>query len=533
MVPDPKGETSAIGLKGTIEIPEGYKSDYVHIRGSGTQYGTGNMSISVGSARYHVDSYIDKYYVAMAEGYTTSIPVSIATNRFYSLQINVTVRCVLTAQAIDDWKARTFAAIIEGYEKALAAYNDKIESMKANVAQAQKVNPGFLRQVENTILRKNCISYLLDRRPSAPYTYGKDMSNNVATFGGYEVDLSSGKDLSGYASFVQFMEQAFEWDIMSYNFYPYYWGSRSNWQSLYNYDSSDDPIFRSFMQSGMARVVVTVRPGFEDAVALYMSTGLIWNGGQQPQLEDPLYISLIAEVKKPKSEKYGKAWITRVPTALTILQADSIGLKVEKALPCDCGDASEFEPGTVIPCNSDFEITNSQLNQDKKATIRFTFQEMDHISDLDKHRIGFYDSERFFPRRYECMGHAITINRDAAWQPEDSTAVIFEKLAQELSLISGISARQVNSNQMGTPDGIVFTVDASEISDFTFKKMNAEGDWNPDYDMLRVITSNASVRVVYNTVEYVSRRILDKSGIPILETEENTLLPLSRFKYEQ
>ena len=30
----------------------------------------------------------------------------------------------------------------------------------------------------------------------------------------------------------------------------------------------------------MARVVVTVKPGFEDAVNFYMSTGKIWNGGE-------------------------------------------------------------------------------------------------------------------------------------------------------------------------------------------------------------------------------------------------------------
>lgn len=532
MVPNPKGDTSAVGLKGVIEIPEGYRSDYVHIRGSGTQYGTGNMSISVGSARYHVNSYIDQYYVAMAEGYTKSIPVSIATNRFYSLQINVTAKCVLTAQAIDEWKERNFKAIIEGYEKALAAYNEKIKNMQASAEEAKRVNPGFLRQIENTILRKNCISYLLDRRASAPYTYGKDMSNNVATFGGYEIDLSAAKNLSSYASFVQFMEQAFEWDIMSYNFYPYYWGSRSNWDSLYTYDGSDDPIFRSFMQSGMARVIVTVRPGFEDAVGLYMSTGLIWNGGRQPQLEDPLYVSLIAEVKKPKSEKYGKAWITRVPTALTILQADSIGLKVEKALPCDCGNASEFEPGTVIPCNSDFEITDAELNQGKKVTIQFTFQELDHSNENENNLIGFYDQEGYFPRRYECMGHSITIDRDAAWQPEDSTKVIFEKLAEELSLIAGVNVQQVNSSFNNMPDGLIFKIDTSVNSDFTFKKMNAQGNWNPDYDLLRVITSNDTVRVVYNTTEYVSKRILDRFGVPILESEQNTLLSLSRFKYE-
>lgn len=57
------------------------------------------------------------------------------------------------------------------------------------------------------------------------------------------------------------MEQAFEWDIMSYNFYPYFWGNKADWKTLYQSESID-PLFRSFLQSGMARVVATVHPGF-------------------------------------------------------------------------------------------------------------------------------------------------------------------------------------------------------------------------------------------------------------------------------
>ena len=36
------------------------------------------------------------------------------------------------------------------------------------------------------------------------------------------------------------------------------------------------------MQAGMARELVTVKPGFEAAIMHYMTTGQIWNGGQLP-----------------------------------------------------------------------------------------------------------------------------------------------------------------------------------------------------------------------------------------------------------
>jgi len=136
---------------------------------------------------------------------------------------------------------------------------------------------------------------------------------------------------------------------MSYYFYPYYWGGRDQWASTYDFEDND-PLFRSFMQSGMARVIVTVRPGFEDMVSFYMKTGLIWNGGEVPTIGEDTYLSLAEEMMKPLGEKKGKPWRQRLPTPLTILQAESIGLVVEKALPCIC-DNETYEDNLGSFCD--------------------------------------------------------------------------------------------------------------------------------------------------------------------------------------
>lgn len=112
---------------------------------------------------------------------------------------------------------------------------------------------------------------------------------------------------------------------------------------------NDDPLFRSFLQSGMARVIVTVRPGFEEAVNWYMTTGEIWNGGQVPTIDDPMFLSIVDELRKPAGE-VEDVWQSRVPTSLTIIQAGAAGLNVVNALPCDdvCDDnllfSSDGEP---------------------------------------------------------------------------------------------------------------------------------------------------------------------------------------------
>ncbi len=134
------------------------------------------------------------------------------------------------------------------------------------------------------------------------------------------------------------MEQVFEWNLMSYNFYPFYWGNRDDWSSLYQFETND-PVFRSFMQAGMARVIVTVKPGFEDAIMHYMKFGQIWNGGQMPIIGDPLYLSIVDELKE-QEYVVEDTWETVLPTNLVALQNIGVSVDVTTGLPCgtDCGD---------------------------------------------------------------------------------------------------------------------------------------------------------------------------------------------------
>ena len=54
---------------------------------------------------------------------------------------------------------------------------------------------------------------------------------------------------------IEFFEQAFEWEQITYLFYPYFWGRKANWIMLSN-QSDPDPAFMQFLQGGAARVVL-------------------------------------------------------------------------------------------------------------------------------------------------------------------------------------------------------------------------------------------------------------------------------------
>lgn len=477
---------------------------------------------------YHVTYYTDgnvqmTFENIDATNYNNTFPVSYTMSNFFDGNLNIELLCELTPEGKIQEQQRIFNTIIEAYEKALTKYEQKLAAEEAKGVRISGENPGFYRQIENMVLRKNCISYLISQNQTDDLTFGKDHyynQNNQATDSFTGTDIKVSDKLDQYAELIKFMEQAFEWNIMSYFFYPYYWGNRSNWSKMYLNDNND-PTFRAFLQSGMARVIVTVKPGFENAVQLYLATGKLWNGGEVPVIGDPMYLSIVDELRETEGQKQGKAWPTRIPTTLTILQAESIGLKVEKALPFN-EDLSDFENPDAVPQGSNFELNGAQIGQNDDETgkkIQFALKRMDYYQ-----TIGEHDSEgNVFPKEYECMGEMIEIDRDASWQPTDNYSVVYQELAERLSAIDGVQADALPENG----NGILFTIDTDKIKTFQFRK---PGGFD-SFDLLKVVTDGKSyVKLVSpNLNGYGYTRFMDKFGKSMESHEVNKPLNFNRF----
>jgi hypothetical protein len=120
-------------------------------------------------------------------------------------------------------------------------------------------------------------------------------------------------------------QATFEWAQLTYLFYPYFWGQKNNWLSIHQLEDID-PLFTKFLQAGSARVLVPVLPAYNDAVLHYLATGQIWNGGEAPTLDDPLFVSIADEVRAAGDSDavdVGNPWEVRVPTELVYLQDDA------------------------------------------------------------------------------------------------------------------------------------------------------------------------------------------------------------------
>ncbi len=269
---------------------------------------------------------IDYTVTAMTPYNLDNIPVSFTGWDVGSYSFTLTAVMDRTDAVFSEWQIKTYDAIIKAYRERLDEFNEQVNSAQEDAGKMLASNPLFYREIERITLKRNCISYI---QPENYFGQNFYAGNDFTSF-----HVSQTQPMDDYASHAKFMEQAFEWDIMSYNFYPYYWGSTGKWQELYQTEN-DDPTFRSFMQSGMARVVVSVRPGFEKAVMHYMKFGVIWDGGEMPVIGDPLYLAIVDELKEPEYT-VDETWETVVPTSLIGIQKQGVLIE-EDGLPCGGG----------------------------------------------------------------------------------------------------------------------------------------------------------------------------------------------------
>lgn len=313
-----------------IEISEGYQVESINFNCSVkvVLLRVKNFDITIFDRKFHdtKDGQIKQFDKQYTSG---KVPISISVSKgISSFTLNVVVHFKLTQLAENEWKKTTFDKIIKGYEKKLSEFEASAKSEQKQAKEKLEINPNFYREIETSVIKKNCISYLYDQMGVPP----KDLLNRSFT----DHHINRTKEFENYVSTVKFFEQAFEWEIMSYMFYPFYWADKEQWEKLY-YEDVDDLLFRNFLQSGMARVIVSVRPGFEDAVMWYMKTGQIWSGGNPPVMSDEMYLSIVDELAGFVPETVVDEWEVRIPSALTILQTKGVELGTG-SLPCYCDE---------------------------------------------------------------------------------------------------------------------------------------------------------------------------------------------------
>lgn len=256
------------------------------------------------------------------DDFTSKVPVSVIATGIDQATITISMGCKITKDKFREWQIKAFDAIMKAYKRKLQEYEEKLLAREIDMQKNEKFspsigrNPGINEQIIKTELKKLCISMLREdnfENWSGTYSYDQNKIPQMNF-----VEAIKRKKL------VQFFEQAFEWDQISYRFYPYFWGDKETWYESIKLTDNDDR-FEEFLKSGAARINVPVRPFYEEALLHFQSTT---EPPSDYKIIDPLYVPLIEEIK----ELHGAAfegevvatWEHKVPTSLIYLKDDGV-----------------------------------------------------------------------------------------------------------------------------------------------------------------------------------------------------------------
>lgn len=265
--------------------------------------------------------------------------------------VNITIDCEVTKEAMQRWRLKTFDKLKSAYEDRLLEYKEELARYKQEQEQREEeentergfgTSPSRKEEIIRGELKKHCTEIITED------FFSKDADSPVMVDEGDDPPTFHFERAREHGGVARFFEQAFEWEHIQYVFYPYYWARDDLWDERFD---EDDPAhqFRQFLQAGWARVVVPVRPGFEDAVHYYLLTGDVWMGRDTPPgVGDDLHLSIAEEIRSRTEEgvleatPVGSPWEVRVPTSLVRL-SDSPSLpKWERVEPEEDAEPKDY-----------------------------------------------------------------------------------------------------------------------------------------------------------------------------------------------
>lgn len=290
--------------------------------------------------------------------------------------LSLNAKLELAPQVLRDWQTQVYNKVkaIEQqrvdkknqeaqlkYDSQLAEYRNRIAELKAMAVNdlLQGRSEAFNREVIRIELKKHCLTMLtkefdtdnsddviakIDPIKESPgkFTYPgfkvtEDPKTNTTSCGFEDVGGNSTypsiniERANEKGRYIQFPEQAFEWQQLAYLFYPYFWAQRPDWIQMMNRVDDADPNLTVFLQAGAARVLLAVTPAYEEAILHFLATREPWEGGPAPVIGDPLFIPLHEELRKRQDDLYnavpeGQPWTFTLPTSLIFLEGSGATL---------------------------------------------------------------------------------------------------------------------------------------------------------------------------------------------------------------
>lgn len=201
-----------------------------------------------------------------------TLTLSVGTKWVSAFDIQLKLWFGLTPAAFDAWRQRAWGTLREAaqarYEQNRTMLKDRLAHLQEELSAQDALS---LRKIEREEVMKHVLRWLFG--PSftfvppglPPDLYGPNGAVLDATLWGLVL---------AHGEVIKFLHQAIEWENMLFFLYPYFWSHTARWE-FKKYLDHPDFLHRVFLKSGSARVVLTIRPGFERDFVSFLETGTL------------------------------------------------------------------------------------------------------------------------------------------------------------------------------------------------------------------------------------------------------------------
>ncbi|MDP4511738.1 hypothetical protein [Nonomuraea turcica] len=325
-IPDGYGvESARLAVSAETEGDEDYTPNGGAVVGGGVHLWDTPLQGNAGSHTHEFD------FIPLLPG--PSLLIAFNADNYRSLIASVTVRLRLTDQGQRAWALEAYARVADRYQQMSREYEQAI--IQATAAQPEELItlPEGSRLRLQQIVRTEVQRSVIDIMRNAAVDFDLIADHWFADAG--ERIAHPTADLGALGSVepeVRFLQQAFEWEHMSWVMYPYFWGRRTEWTRTV-VQAHPDPDFAAFLDAGAARVQVPVRLGFEHLVKHFMETSEPYDGGDMPMTGEPGYVTFIDEqltalgapgAEVPWPPGAAREWDVVAPTSLLLVRPQTM-----------------------------------------------------------------------------------------------------------------------------------------------------------------------------------------------------------------
>jgi hypothetical protein len=198
-------------------------------------------------------------------------------------QLFLTAHCVPTDNAMAQWRSAVWTAL---YNAAQAQFYFKQQQLNAQISALQSringVDTLTLRREENDEIMKCALRWLLGHGFEFMPQNVVNVFKQVGKWGEkYGVDFTGNDSGLSKADWtivrqnedrINFINQAIDWDNVIYFVYSYFWDDPQSWDFIRQIQHPD-ATRQAFLRAGSARVVLTVRKGWELAWTYFTEFG--------------------------------------------------------------------------------------------------------------------------------------------------------------------------------------------------------------------------------------------------------------------